>query len=159
MNRNFSLGVLILVLGFFILLGKLGLFSFLGAMLWPAFVLIPGLILHFLYFSKVLPSGVLIPAGILTTYSFLFFFCNIFGGHLYKYLWPVFILGVAIGLYEFYLFDRSHPRGVFIASAILAGIALVCFSIVLLFSSAVYLIALGLIAFGFFLIYRRPKAW
>jgi hypothetical protein len=160
MVRNqYSLGIMIILIGIVILLGKFGVFSFLGALFWPVFVLAPGLLFHFLFFGRVLPSGVLIPGGILTTYSLMFFFCNIFGWQAMAYIWPGFILGVAVGLYEFYLFDRHQPRGALIASIILTVIAAVFFGFTLLFSGGVYFVAIGLILLGVLLIFRNKQSW
>ncbi len=154
-KNSFTSGVVLLIAGFLILLGKLGVLQFLGELFWPVFILLPGLIFHFLYFSRVLPSGVLIPGGILTTYALIFFFCSFFGWDLMKYLWPGFIFGAAVGLYEFQLFDPRHPRGVLLASMILAVLSLILFALMLMFTAAVYIFAFAMIAAGGMLIYRR----
>lgn len=156
-SNRYSMGWIIVIVGIALLLGKLGFFSFLGRLFWPIFVLAPGLLLHYLFFRRVLPSGVLIPAGILTTYSLLFFFCNLFGWAAMSYMWPVFILGPAIGLYECYIFDRDQPRGVLIASLILGATAFICWSMMLLFTIGVYVIALILIAVGLYMIFVRTS--
>ncbi len=158
-NYRNTLGFVIVLVGVAILLSKFGVIGSLGSLFWPVFVLVPGLVFHALYFGRVLPSGVLIPGGILITYSAMFFFCNLFGWDWMKYLWPGFIFGVAVGLYEFYLFDRHNPKGAFVASLILTVISGVLFGFTLLFTASVYFIALALIAVGLFMIYRRPKAW
>ncbi len=158
MSRSYTGGILIIILGVILLLGKFGVFGFLGN-LWPLFVLIPGLLFHFFFFARMLPSGVLIPGGILTVYALMFFYCNVFGWHAMGYLWPGFILGVAIGLYEFYLFSVDHPRGALLASLIVGGISVVFFGFTLLLAGGVYFIAVALIAVGLYLIYRRPRAW
>ncbi|CAM3433986.1 hypothetical protein [Marinicrinis lubricantis] len=158
-KHQYSIGILIIIAGAAILLGKLGVFQFVGSAFWPIFVLAPGVLFHLLYFGGVLPAGVLIPGAILTTNALLFFFCIIFGWDSMAYLWPIFILGVAIGLYEFYLFDRQHPKSAWIA-AIILGVASIIFLIFsFLFSSAIYFLALALIIAGVVLIYRQPKAW
>lgn len=158
-NQQFSLGIVIIALGLFILLGKLGIFQFVGSMLWPLFVLLPGLIFHVLFFYRVLPSGVLIPGGILVLLSLMFFFCNLVGWDAMAYLWPGFIAAVALGLYEFYLFDSYRPRAALIGAVVLGIIAAVFFAFILLFSSGVYFLAAVLIAAGIFLLMRRPKLW
>lgn len=158
-NQQFSLGIVIIALGLFILLGKLGIFQFVGSMLWPLFVLLPGLIFHVLFFYRVLPSGVLIPGGILVLLSLMFFFCNLVGWDAMAYLWPGFIAAVALGLYEFYLFDSYRPRAALNGAVVLGIIAAVFFAFILLFSSGVYFLAAVLIAAGIFLLMRRPKLW
>lgn len=145
---QYSTGIIIICVGAAILLGKLGLFSGFSEQLWPLFLLIPGLLFHLLYFSRLFPSGMLIPGGILTTYSVMFFYCNIFGWESMSYLWPGFILAVGIGLYEYYLFDHHHPKGAMIAASVLGTIAAVFFAFSLLFTAGVYIIAFALIALG-----------
>lgn len=155
MQRNqYSLGFIVILAGIVILLGKFGVFEFVAGFFWPVFVLAPGLLLHFLFFARMLPSGVLIPGGILTFYSLMFFFCNIVGWEHMGWLWPGFILGVAVGLYEFYLFDRSHPKGAFTAALVLAIIASVFFCFTIIFSEGVYFVAVLLIVVGGFMMYR-----
>jgi hypothetical protein len=66
-NNRYTIGLLIVSAGVILILGKLGVFSFLGNMLWPIFVLLPGLVLHYLFFNRIWPSGVLIPGAMLLT--------------------------------------------------------------------------------------------
>ncbi|MEX2414680.1 MAG: hypothetical protein WD424_00935 [Paenibacillaceae bacterium] len=158
MNRNsYFSGLTIIVVGIFLLLGKIGVFDFIGSMIWPIFVLLPGLFFHFLFFAKGLPSGILVPGGLLTVYSFMFFYCNLFGWDSMSYLWPGFIMGVAIGLFEAYFFDPNKPKAAFIGSAILAIIAAIFFSFTLLMTSGIYIIALALIILGVAMVRRRPN--
>jgi len=149
-------GIAIILVGIFLLLGKVGVFDFVGSRIWPVFILAPGLFFHFLFFAKGLPSGVLIPGGILTVISFMFFYCNIFGWDSMSYLWPGFIMAVAIGLFETYFFDSNKPKAAFIGSAILAMISAIFFSFSLLLASGIYFVAVGLIVLGLLLIRRRP---
>lgn len=158
MNKSsYFSGIAIILVGIFLLLGKVGLFDFIGGLIWPIFVLIPGLFFHFLFFAKGAPSGVLIPGGILTVNSFMFFYCNVFGWDSMRYLWPGFIMAVAIGLFETYFFDPNKPRAAFIGSAILATISAVFFSFTLLLASGIYFVAIGLIVLGLLLVKRRPN--
>lgn len=160
MSKNsYASGMFLLIFGIFILLGKWGVIGFLASILWPALLLIPGLLLHWLYFARIFPSGALIPAGMLTAYALMFFFVNLFGWDMMKYIWPGFILGAAAGLYEFYLFDRSSSRGVLLASVILAVVSVVFFGFTLLFGLGAYFIALVLIISGAVMIYRRRRVW
>lgn len=59
-KNDMKLGVFIAAAGLVILLGKLGVFGFLGRALWPLIILVPGLFLHVLFS----------PAGLLHLYSF-----------------------------------------------------------------------------------------
>jgi len=160
MNRkNYSIGILLIVVAIILLLGKLGVFSFIGILLWPLIIIVLGAVFHFLYFGGLLPVGVLVPGGILTTYGVIFLFCNIFSWSLMKYLWPGFILGVAIGLYEMYTFSRNNERGLLIASSILGIVSIVLFGMTLLVTIGIYLIIALLILTGLFIIVRKPKIW
>ena len=76
-----------------------------------------------------------------------------------RYLWPVFILGVAIGLYEYFLFDMSKPRGAQVAAMVLAVVALAFFGMMLLWNGGVYFIAVALIALGAWLAFGRRHRW
>ena len=137
-KNNYSIGLILIVLAVILILGKIGVIGFLGSLFWPIFVLIPGILFHVLYFGRILPLGVLVPGGMLVTYSLMFFFCNIFGWHSMVYLWPGFIFGVAVGLYELHIFNRNSRHNILTAAFILAVISLVLFVITLLFTVSIY---------------------
>ncbi|WP_127582704.1 hypothetical protein [Paenibacillus koleovorans] len=158
-NNRYSIGLIIVALGIVLLLGKLGIIGFFWGLLWPVFILAPGVILHMLFFGRMLPSAVLIPGGILVTISILFLFCNVFGWSSMQYLWPVFPFSVAVGLYEYYLFDKHRPREAFTAALILAIISAFFFGLTLLFTVGIYLIAVVLIIGGVVLLRRSRKLW
>ncbi|KAF9118741.1 hypothetical protein BGX30_004340, partial [Mortierella sp. GBA39] len=65
-RNDLKLGLFIVIAGIVILLGKLGVFGFLGRTLWPLVLLIPGLVLHMLFFGNRARATVLVPGGILT---------------------------------------------------------------------------------------------
>lgn len=158
-NNKYSAGIIVLLAGVVILLGKLGVFSFLGAVFWPMLVLIPGILLHVFYFGRLLPAVVLVPGGILTVYALVFMVCNLFGWDAIKYLWPLFILGIAVGLYEYYLLGSSRPRVVLTASIALAAASAVFLVLVLLWSWGIYAIAIALIAAGAWMMFGRRARW
>jgi hypothetical protein len=158
-NNRYSAGIVLIAIALVLLLGKLGVFHFLGWLLWPLIVGAIGLVFHGLYFGKIAPAGVLIPGGILVTYSIMFFLCNLFGWHLMTYLWPGFIFGVAVGLYEYQMFERYAPRGVMTAVLVLTIVSAAMFGMTLLFTLGIYFIAFGLLAGGAVLLMRRPKVW
>jgi len=158
-TNRLSLGVIIILLGIFILLGKLGVFTFVWSVFWPIFVLAPGLMFHLFFFSRTMPAGVLIPGGILVTYALMFFYCAIFGWHSMSYLWPGFIFGVAVGLYEYYMFSDDKPRGALIAAMIVGSVSIVFFGVTLIHTNAIYVIAAALILIGLLMILRRPRTW
>ncbi|CAM2829239.1 hypothetical protein PASE110613_03095 [Paenibacillus sediminis] len=158
-NKNQqAIGIFIIIAGIVILLGKWGVFSFLGKAFWPLIILVPGILLHVLYFGRMAPAGVLVPGGMLTVYGVLFFICNTWGWSLMSYLWPTFILGVATGLYEYYEFEQPKPRGVMTASVLLGVISIILLGFTLLRTSIIYVIAVLLIAGGIWMIWNRGKS-
>ncbi|WP_438446274.1 hypothetical protein [Gorillibacterium sp. sgz5001074] len=158
-RNNYSIGLLLIGIAVILLLGKLGVFAALGAFLWPVFVLLPGLVFHFLYFSRIVPVGVLVPGGILITYSLMFFYCNLFGWDSMVYLWPGFIFGVAVGLYELHIFSARSSKGAFTAAMVLSIISGVFFAFTFMFTVGVYFIAFVLIAVGLWLMMSRRRSW
>lgn len=158
-KQSAAVGFLVLAAGLVILLGKLGVFAFIGSVFWPLFILVPGVLLHVLYFGRMLPSIVLVPAGILTVVSLILLIGNWFGWNLLRFLWPFFLFAVAIGLYEYYIFGYARSRLVWNASLALAALSLLLFAMTLLWSWAGYLIAGVLIVCGAWLVLRKPQLW
>jgi hypothetical protein len=156
-NQRAAIGLIIVAVGIVLLLGKLGFFGFMLSWLWPLLLLIPGLLFHWAYFSRMAPAAVLIPGGIMTTYSILFLICNTFGWGLMAYLWPVFPLGVAIGLYECYLFSQDKQGGIFIASMILGGISLILFFMTIMFTVGIYILAGLFILIGLYMLLSKSR--
>jgi hypothetical protein len=158
-KQSAAVGVLVLAAGLIILLGKLGVFAYIGSVFWPLFVLVAGVLLHVLYFGRILPEVALIPAGILTVVSVPLLIGRWFDWSLMKYLWPLFLFAVAVGLYEYYIFGPVRNRSVWVASVGLGAISLLMFVMTLLWTWGVYLLALILIGIGTYLVLRRPKIW
>lgn len=156
-KNKFSAGIILLLAGIIIVLGKWGVFGFLGSIFWPLLVLIPGILIHVLYFGRIMPAVSLIPGGILVVYSLLFILCNIFGWDSLKYLWPMFILGIAVGLYEYYLFGSGVPKVVWTSAIILAATAVLFFVFALMWSWGIYLVAALLIGAGAWLTLSNRK--
>ncbi|WP_274651882.1 hypothetical protein [Paenibacillus humicola] len=160
MSKNqYVVGLLFLFAGAIILLGKLGLFAFIGTNFWPLFVLIPGILLHVLFFGRLLPSVVLVPGAVLTISSLVFFICIAFGWSNMQYLWPFFLFGVAAGLYEFHLFEMSHPKFPLTIAIALAIIAAAFFFIMVFWGLTLYIVAAALIIAGAFLVAGRRARW
>jgi hypothetical protein len=90
--------------------------------LWPLFVLVPGLLFESSYYTYRKAPGLLVPGGILITISILFFFEVFTHWHFAAYTWPVYIVGVVVGLFQFYL-ATGKPRGVLVAIGVLALVA------------------------------------
>lgn len=151
-GKERMIGVGIVAVGLIILLGKLGAFSFLGRTFWPLLILIPGIVLHAMYIMRKVSPFMLLPAGILTVYGLLFSLCNTWGWHLMAYLWPLLLLGVAIGLWEYAINDLSLSRIVYTWSVIVGLVSLLLLMISLLRTSIIYIIAVLLIGAGIWLV-------
>lgn len=128
---------------------------------WPMIVLLLGVVFELVYFTAQRAPGFLVPGGILTTYGLLFFFEVSTNWRFAAYTWPVYILGVAIGLFQLYLFT-GRPKGLLIAVGILAGVALAALAVILfrVFLSTVDLglvIPAGIIVVGLILALGRGK--
>lgn len=157
-RKDLALGIFIVVAGVVILLGKLGVFGFLGRTLWPLVLLLPGIFLHFMFFARRASAAILIPGGILTVYGLLFFICNIGGWGLMAALWPVLILGVAVGLYEYYLYETPRPGGALPIALGLTLLSILIFIFSWFQTGALYIIALILIAAGVWMIVGRKRS-
>jgi hypothetical protein len=158
-RQSAAVGIGVLAVGLILLLGKLGVFAFIGAVFWPLFILIPGLLLHVLYFGRMVPSVALIPAGILTVVSIILLIGNWFGWGSMKYLWPFFPFAVAVGLYEYYVFGYSRSKQIWSIAVGLAAVSLVLFCMTLIWTWGIYLLAAALIGIGVWLVVRRPRSW
>ncbi|AIQ64989.1 hypothetical protein D3C81_274040 [compost metagenome] len=154
-KNDMKLGLFIICAGLFILLGKLGVFGFLGRALWPLLLLIPGLILHVFVFGRRLSPAALIPAGIMTVYGLLFGLCNTFGWWMMAYLWPVLLLGIAVGLYEYSLYASPRSGGLTVGSAVLGIVSLLLMFLGVLGSGFIYIVGAVLIVAGIWLMLGR----
>lgn len=159
MINKYSAGILLLIVGVIILLGKAGLFSFLGMMFWPILVLIPGILIHVLYFGRVLPAITLVPAGMLVVYAVLFIFCSSLGWDSLRYLWPLFIFGVAVGLFEYHLFGSPKQRYIKTIAIGLGSTSLICLLLIATWGWGIYVVALLCVLAGLYLMYGSRRRW
>lgn len=79
MKNEKAIGLFIVVAGLVILLGKLGVFAFIGRNFWPLLLLLPGIALYVLFYARMTPAWSLLPAGVLSVYGVLFSITNIWG--------------------------------------------------------------------------------
>ncbi len=127
-------GLILILIGVALLLGNRDIFGFnifnLGYLLgnyWAAlFLIIPGLLFHYAFFSHgrkdpglLVPGGILIILGVVCQLSMLF---DIWGQ-----LWPGFILAPAVGLFELYIFG-NRDKGLLVPVSILGALSLIFFS-------------------------------
>ncbi len=125
-RNNGFIGVLLIAIGIVILLlrGLFGikLFEFNSLDFWVFIVLLVGLSFELAFFITGSKPGLLIPGGIITTIGLLFMFEVTTDWNFAEYTWPVYILSVAVGLFQMYLFSRRE-KGLLIASLIIGGVA------------------------------------
>lgn len=156
MNRNSRwLGYTLIAIGLFFLVIKLAGYQFSIFSFWPFFLLIPGVLFHvFAYTHRI--TGLLIPGGILVTYSLLSFFSELTNYQFMVYLWPIFIIGPGVGLLEFYIFGE-RKFGVFVAALFLFAIGGTFLFISLLSTAIPYLIGFVFILIGIYLLFGKGK--
>jgi hypothetical protein len=114
MNRqhasSYVMGLVLVVVGGIWLLGNLNIIPDLDwGTLWPLIPLAIGLGFHAMFFLRGRDAGVLVPGGILTTYGLFWLLQNFTTWRLSGDLWGIYPLGVAIGLFELYLFGGRQP--------------------------------------------------
>lgn len=127
-NSNLVMGAVLVALGCILLLSNLGYISFSWDYIWPMALLLPGIYMHFAFFTKIDKNpGSLVPAGILTTYGLMAYAVVFFGWGTMATIWPFILIGIAVGLLELYLFDK-RDKGLLIPIGILGGLGLMFLS-------------------------------
>jgi len=154
---NYIFGFLLLFIGVILILSNFGVIDIIWDNLWPLFLLIPGILFELGYFISQKDAGLLVPGGILITYGLLFWINVIYGWQLMDHLWPVFPLGVAIGLFQLYLFG-GREKGLLIPVGILGAI-----SLFFLFNNLFYidfrlLAGIVFLLIGIWIIFKKTKS-
>ncbi|CAI6070493.1 hypothetical protein PAECIP112173_02166 [Paenibacillus sp. JJ-100] len=157
MKNERAIGLFIVVAGFVILLGKSGVFGFIGRNFWPLLLLLPGIALYALFYARTAPSWSLVPAGILTVYGVLFSITNIWGAGLMRNLWPLLLLGIAAGLLGYGMVERRRPEFVYPAALILGAVSIVLLAFTLLQTGIIYVLAVLLILGGIWLLTGQAR--
>lgn len=119
-------GVLIAV-GIIVVVNRLSgdkLFNF--EHLWPFLITFLGLGLELSHFKYKVNPMILVPGGILTTIGLLHIFEVFTKGMYNEYAWPVYLIAVAIGIFQMFLADRH--KGLLIPVFILVGIAVIAYA-------------------------------
>jgi hypothetical protein len=157
-KKNYMLGIILLAIGFMTLFNNLGLTNFHFALwkFWPMFLIIPGLSFELGYFNNNGPAGLLVPGGILLTYGLLFQFCTFFGYSHMAYLWPLFIGGVGVGLFQLYYFGERH-RGLLFTSLGFLAFTLVSVFFALLSLKGNFILPIILIVVGGMMLFNKKN--
>ena len=154
---NYIFGFLLLFIGAMLILSNFGIIKIAWDNLWPLFLLIPGIVFELSYFIYRKDAGLLVPGGILITYGLLFLVNVNYGWHLMDNLWPIFPLGVAIGLFQLYLFGERE-KGLLIPIGILGAISLFFLINNLLFIHFGLLAGILLVLIGIWIIFKKAKS-
>lgn len=125
MNKNNSFaGLILIVVGIIVLLLRavgIKLFEFGPSDFWVFIVLLIGLSFELGFFLTGKAPGLLIPGGIFTTIGLLFLFEVGTDWNFAAYTWPIYIIAVAVGLLQMYLFSRRE-KGLLISGLIVGGV-------------------------------------
>jgi len=154
---NYLFGLFLLFIGVLLILANFGVIEIVWENLWPLFLLIPGILFELSYFIYRKDAGLLVPGGILITYGLLFSVNVIYGWHLMEDLWPIFPLGVAIGLFQLYLFG-VREKGLLIPIGILGAISLFFLINNLFFIDLGLLVGIVLVVIGIWVIFKKVKS-
>ncbi len=159
-------GIVLILLGILYFLDNTGIFEiyfnifdigFLFSHFWPMILIIIGLTFQYSFFAaKTSDAGVLVPGGILLVSGLTCQLSTLF--HLWGYLWPGFILAVAVGLFELYIFGTKE-KGLLIPVFILGGLSLIFFVIQLgrISFLQTYLIPIILVLGGLLIIAKNRR--
>jgi hypothetical protein len=92
-SGSLTFGISLVIIGILVFLNTIHIIDLSWNLIWPIFILGFGIMLHlqFMIGSKKNP-GILVPAGIITTYGLLFYTCILLGWHMMNFLWPLFIM-------------------------------------------------------------------
>ncbi len=153
---NYLFGLFLLFIGVLLILANFGVIEIIWENLWPLFLLISGIVFELSYFISRKDAGLLVPGGILITYGLLFLVNVSYGWHLMEDLWPIFPLGVAIGLLQLYLFGQRE-KGLLIPIGILGAISLFFLINNLFFIDFKLLAGIVLVVIGIWIIFKKAK--
>lgn len=151
-------GIVLLVVGSLLLLAALGVPALSIAAWWPVGLTFLSLYFHWSALLKPgeRPKELLVPGGILLVYSLLLLWCSLMGWSTMNTLWPIFLLGPALGMLELYLLG-GRKRGLLVPSCILVLLAL-CFLMQQLIPGAEkYVVPLLLIVGGVLMLIPHGK--
>jgi len=153
---NYLFGLFLLIIGIILILANFRVINIVWENLWPIFLLVPGILFELGYFIFRKDAGLLVPGGILITYGVLFSVNVVYGWHLMGDLWPIFPLGVAIGLFQLYLFG-GREKGLLIPVGILGAISLFFLVNNLIFVDFKLLVGIVMVIIGIWVIFKKTK--
>ena len=156
-KSNVLFGILLIFIGGLLIFANFGVIKIDWENIWPLFVLLAGIFFELGYFIYRKDAGLLVPGGILITYGLLFLINAIYGWHLTEDLWPIFPLGVAIGLFQLFLFGGREKR-LLIPVGILGAVSLFFLSSNLLFIDFKLILGIFLVIIGIWIIFKKTQS-
>ena len=108
-KRNSLLGIFLIFLGSLLLANEIydiDVLSF--SNFWPLLILVPGILLEVSFFALKKEPAILVLGGVLTTTGLLFIFETATNWQYSTETWPIYSFGLAIGLFQYYLFSRKN---------------------------------------------------
>ena len=118
-------GLILIAIGSMSLLSSIGIISISWGQVWPLVILLAGLLFELSFFvNGCKEPGLLMPGGVLLTYGILFYYCSANGYSWMGKLWPLFLLGPAVGLFQVYIFG-TREKGLLVPGGILGGLSLI----------------------------------
>ena len=112
MKQNKVAGLLLIALGSLYLvmqiLKEMDIVLFNYGDLWPLIVIGVGLLFEIGYLQSRRAPGLLIPGGIILTIGSLHLFEVLTRWHFAEYTWPIYVLAVGIGFFQYWLFTKER---------------------------------------------------
>jgi hypothetical protein len=128
-KRNSLFGIILIFIGSVLLADQIYGINFLSfSNFWPIFILVPGVLLEISFFSLKKEPAILVLGGLLTTTGLLFIFETSTNWQYSTETWPIYTFGLAIGLFQYYLFSKKNKLLLFFIFLI-AFISLFSFAI------------------------------
>lgn len=111
MKANKLVGLVLVIVGFLFLglqiLNQMNIVLFGFWDFWPLYTIALGLVFEMLYFSSKYSPGFLVPGGIVTSIGVIHLFEVITNWHFAGYTWPLYILAIVIGFFQYYIFTKQ----------------------------------------------------
>lgn len=153
-KNNSHLGIILLLIGALMLFSHFDFIQFAVWDLWPLILIYLGIKSERDYFSGYKGSRSLLTGAVLTTYGVYFMISNFSHYTVSNLFWPLFILGPALGFLQMAYYghkpSKNYKRGIILS--IIAGAFF--FDELLNFKFNI-IIAIALIVFGVYLIFRN----
>lgn len=112
MKQNKIAGLLLIALGSLYLvmqiLQEMGIVLFHYGDLWPLIVIGIGLLFEIGYLQSRRAPGLLIPGGIILTIGSLHLFEVLTNWHFAEYTWPIYVLAVGVGFFQYWLITKER---------------------------------------------------